>query len=127
MTTETKYFNVHEANRTLPLVKKIVRDILDASIELKLYADEIGKNPEEDPRVKRLIIAINGFIAELEEIGCQYKDWNFKLGLVDFPAMINGQEVFLCWKSDEENIRYYHALDSGFAGRKLIPEEYLTD
>lgn len=127
MTTELKYFTVSEANKTLPLVKKIVRDIIDSSIELKLYADEIRKNPEEDPRVKRLIVAINGFMSELEEIGCHYKDWNFTIGLVDFPAIINGDEVLLCWRSDEETIRYYHTHESGFAGRKLIPEEYFNE
>lgn len=127
MTTELKYFTVAEANKTLPLVKKIVNDIILASSELKLYADEIGKNPEEDPRVKKLIEEINGFISELEEIGCDYKDWNFTIGLVDFPAIIGGEEVLLCWKSDEENIRYYHKHESGFAGRKLIPEQYLNE
>lgn len=127
MTTDIKYFTAAEATRTLPLVKKIVGDILQASHELKIYADETGKNAEENPNVKKLIAEINGFINELEEIGCQYKDWNFSIGLVDFPAVIDGQEVLLCWKSDEDDIRYYHAHESGFAGRKLIPEEYLFD
>ena len=127
MTTELKYFTVSEANKTLPFLKKILSDISDSSIELKHYADEIRNSPEEDPRVKRLIVSINGFISELEEIGCQYKDWNFTIGLVDFPAFIDGNEVLLCWRSDEENIRYYHTHESGFAGRKLIPEEYLNE
>ncbi len=47
------------------------------------------------------------------------------MGLVDFPAVIGGEEVFLCWKSDEDKLLYYHEADSGFAGRKLIPENYL--
>ncbi len=40
---------------------------------------------------------------------------------------VNGKEVFLCWRSDEDDILYYHEVDTGFAGRKLIPPEELTD
>jgi len=63
---------------------------------------------------------------ELEDIGCYYKDWNFSEGLVDFPAIIDGEEVYLCWKSNEDSIMYYHGINDGFRGRKLIPE-YLFD
>jgi hypothetical protein len=62
---------------------------------------------------------------ELEEIGCSYKDWSFELGLVDFPSIIDGKEVLLCWRSDEESVKYYHGLLEGFAGRKPIPDDYL--
>jgi hypothetical protein len=64
---------------------------------------------------------------ELEEIGCFYKDWNFSIGLVDFPAIINGEEVYLCWKTDEEKIIYYHRIHEGFSGRKLIPDYVLDE
>lgn len=123
MTTETKYFTPSEARRTLPLVKKVVKDILDTSREMRLIAEEIGTAVEDDPRIRKMADDIEKFMLELEEIGCFFKDWNFTIGLVDFPAMINGKEVYLCWKSDEDDILYYHELDSGFAGRKLIPPE----
>jgi hypothetical protein len=123
MTTETKYFTPYEARRTLPLVKKVVKDILDTSREMRLIAEEIGTAVEDDPRIRKMADDIEKFMLELEEIGCYFKDWNFTIGLVDFPAMIDGKEVFLCWKSDEEDILYYHELDKGFAGRKLIPPE----
>jgi len=123
MTTETKYFTPFEARRTLPLVKKVVKDILDTSREMRLIAEEIGDAVEDDPRIRKMADDIEKFMLELEEIGCYFKDWNFTIGLVDFPAMIDGKEVYLCWKSDEEDILYYHELDTGFAGRKLIPPE----
>lgn len=63
---------------------------------------------------------------EFKEIGCFYKDWNFAVGLVDFPAIIDGEEVYLCWKSDEEKILYYHGISDGFRGRKLIHEYYFN-
>ena len=127
MTTELKYFTPTEAKKTLPLVKRIVKDILDTSNEMRLIADEIGGKAEEDPRIQRLADDIENFMSELEEIGCYFKDWNFQIGLVDFPAIIEGKEVFLCWKSDEDEIMYYHEMEAGFAGRKIIPPEELTD
>lgn len=41
-------------------------------------------------------------------------------GLIDFPAIIGGREVFLCWESDEDDIEYWHELESGFAGRERL-------
>lgn len=119
--TETKYFTPAEARKTLPLVKNIVRDILQATREMRLIAEEINNGIEDDIRIKKLATEVNGFLSELEEIGCYYKDTKFQIGLVDFPSMIDGEEVYLCWRSDEEDILYYHETDSGYLGRKLIP------
>ncbi len=125
MTTATKYFTPAEARSTLPLVKKIVRDILDTSKEMKLIADDFGiKDINNNSQLRKMADEIDGFISELEEIGCFYKDWNFTIGLVDFPAVIDNREVMLCWKSDEDEIKFYHDIDSGYSGRKPIPEEY---
>jgi hypothetical protein len=122
--TETKYFSPEQANRALPLVRKIVRDILDYSFQLKTIAESTGGEIENNKESKYYISEINGFMKELEEIGCFYKDWNFNIGLVDFPAIIGDEEVFLCWKSDEEKVMYYHGINEGFRNRKLIPEYY---
>lgn len=121
---DTKYFTPNEASKTLPLVRKIVEDILNEGRELKLLAEDLDGKVEGNPKVQYHLKNIQKYIDELSEIGCFYKDWNFNLGLVDFPAIINGKEVFLCWKSDEDSIRYYHDIDAGFINRKLIPEEY---
>ena len=122
MTTEIKYFTPEEARKTLPLVNKIVKDILSTTREMRLLAEEIGPHAEENEEIKKMAADVEGFMSELEEIGCFFKDWNFTIGLVDFPAMIDGEEVFLCWKSDEEDIEYFHGMEEGFAGRKPIPD-----
>ena len=127
MTTDTKYFTPSEARKTLPLVKKIVKDILDTSREMRLIADETEGNIEQDPRISKMASDIEGFMSELQEIGCYFKDWNFTIGLVDFPAVIEGKEVLLCWKSDEDDIMFYHDSDTGFQGRKPIPENYFGE
>lgn len=121
---DTKYFMPEEARKTLPLVRKIVKDILDTTREMRLLAEDLKGDVENDTQIKKMAAEVNGFMKELEEIGCEFKDWNFTIGLVDFPAIIDGKEVYLCWKSDEDDIRYYHDLEAGFAGRKLIPNEF---
>jgi hypothetical protein len=127
MTTDLKYFTPAEASKTLPLVRKIVKDILDTSREMRLIADEIDSDAENDPRIKRFADDIEKFMLELEEIGCFFKDWNFSIGLVDFPSVIDGEEVFLCWRSDEDDVLFYHGINDGFSGRKSIPTNYLSE
>lgn len=120
-----KYFTPKEANKTLPLVKKIVEDILNNAKQIKYYVETLGQEAENNVIVLALAEEINSYMNELEEIGCSYKDWSFELGLVDFPSVIDNKEVLLCWRSDEASIKYYHGLFEGFIGRKLIPDEYL--
>lgn len=119
-----KYFTPEEARKTLPLVKRILRDIINSGETMRARAAEIQGNVIEDPEIQSIAAAINDYMAELEEIGCYYKDWNFTIGLVDFPSIIHGKEVMLCWRSDEDEIKYYHDMEAGYQGRKLIPEEY---
>ena len=125
MEIQTKYFTPAEATKTLPLVRKIVSDILHISNEIKLKAEQQGIRVDEDPVVKKMIDELRGYFQEIEDLGCYYKDWDFSIGLVDFPSVINGEEVFLCWRSDEEKITWYHSLDKGFSSRLPLPEEYL--
>lgn len=125
MQTETKYFSPSEAVRTLPLVKKIVNDILNDASQLRIISSDIAINADKDPEIIRLTQNIEGYLKELEEIGCFFKDWNFQLGLVDFPSIIDGEEVMLCWRSDEESIKFYHGINEGYVGRKPIPDKYL--
>lgn len=127
MTTEIKYFTPTDARKTLPLVKNIVRDILQTTREMRLIAEEVNNGIEDDIRIKKLAAEVNGFLSELEEIGCYYKDTKFQIGLVDFPAMIEDEEVYLCWRSDEDDILYYHEMDAGYLGRKLIPPQYFDE
>jgi hypothetical protein len=124
MEIQTKYFTPSEAKKTLPLVKQIVKDILNKSREIKLLAEDLGKQTENDPRIIKMMDEVNGYLREIEDLGCYYKDWNFSIGLIDFPSVIHGHEVLLCWRSDEEDITFYHELEAGYQGRKLIPADY---
>ena len=120
-----KIFTPQEANQTLPLVKKVVEDILNLGHQLRALSAKIGADAQDDPEIIRLMDQLEELFEELESIGCSYKDWNFSVGLVDFPTKIHGNEVMLCWRSDENEIRYYHDAEAGYAGRRLIPKEIL--
>ncbi len=120
-----RHFTPKEASKRLPLVRKIVKDILSRGQMLKMM---IEKSPGQKPSAECLDLQaeIEGFIQELEDLGCYYKDWSFQSGLVDFPAVVENQEVFLCWRSDEESLQWYHSLEEGYPGRRLIPQNLLA-
>jgi len=128
-----RYFTLAEANRTLPLVKKIVadiaglypawRDLVDRyEIVAAQARPETGELPEQ-LALKREIDGvagrINDYIQELEQIGCVFK--GFPDGLVDFHGKLEGRDIFWCWKLGEDGIRHWHELEAGFAGRQDIP------
>lgn len=130
-----KYFTVEEANRTLPLVSRIITDIVEehAVWRERLRRYELvaassrgdGAEPEEQVRLREEVEEaarrIEGYIAELEMVGCLFK--GFEQGLVDFYGKLNGRDILLCWKLGEPAIEYWHELDAGYAGRQeLVPE-----
>jgi hypothetical protein len=126
-----KYFTVDEADRSLALVRRIVTDISAAHQERmkriveyeQLEAHPEGK--EERSRklgkeLRELTDVIVGYVEELEEIGVQFK--GFEPGLVDFPALLDGRPILLCWKLGEEKVEYWHEVEAGYAGRQRLPE-----
>jgi len=121
-----KLFTPALANRTLPLVRSIVDDILEKAKELR-GRTALSRHPEADGELESIQQEILHLMEELESLGCTYKDWDFEVGLVDFPALIDGEEVLLCWRSDEPAVRYYHTPEGGFSARERIPERLLED
>lgn len=118
-----KFFTPREANQSLGLVKKIVEEIISKANEARsLMAMPDVSNERQLIDLDRNIKAL---MAQLEDIGCYYKDWNFEIGLVDFPAIIHGQEALLCWRSDEPAVAWFHGYEDGFAGRRPIIKELI--
>ncbi len=119
-----KYFTVAEANRALTYVRRIVADIASVyrqAMQLRQGIEEPapGRNLDElrkqyDDAMDRL----NGCIDELRQVGVELKD--FEKGLLDFPAVHQGREVLLCWYAGEEQVRAWHEVDAGFAGRQDV-------
>jgi len=132
-----KFFTLAEANRTLPLVKRIVEDIMavyplwkDLVAQYELVAakarPEWGESQEQlslKAQVDAMAGKINEFLGELEQVGCEFK--GFDEGLVDFHGRLAEREILWCWKFGEERIAHWHELDAGFAGRQPLPEVLL--
>lgn len=72
-----------------------------------------------DSTGERLKVALES----IQELGCVVKDLD--IGLVDFPTLFRGQEVYLCWKMGEPEIRFWHGTQEGFAGRKPIDQDFV--
>lgn len=125
MAGKSKFFTPKEATEMLPLVSQIVTDVLDLGGQARALCLKLGKGAEEDPRVVRLMDELELLFVELESLGCTYKDWDFTIGVVDFPSRFGDKAVSLCWKSDEKELLFYHDAEEGFAARKPIPKEYL--
>lgn len=66
----------------------------------------------------QLAQSLKSALNRILETGCLIKD--LEIGLLDFPAVIDNQDVYLCWKLGEDRIRFYHRQDEGFAGRKPL-------
>jgi hypothetical protein len=77
---------------------------------------------EETARVRfdrdRLAESLRSALDRISSTGCVVKD--LEIGLLDFPALINNEEVYLCWRLGEERIRFWHRQDEGFTARKPI-------
>ena len=67
---------------------------------------------------QQLASTLKAALNRILETGCLIKD--LEVGLLDFPALINNEEVYLCWRLGEDRIRFYHRQDEGFAGRKPL-------
>jgi hypothetical protein len=78
------------------------------------YAKLAAVRAEHDQLTEVMKTALENILST----GCVIKDLD--VGLLDFPAVIDNQEVYLCWKLGEDRIRFYHRQDEGFSGRKPI-------
>lgn len=76
-------------------------------------------------RQEALARRLREMVNEIHTFGCQVKDLDS--GLLDFPTLYRGQEALLCWKLGEDRIGYWHGMEEGFRGRKLIDQEFLDN
>jgi len=122
-----RYFTLQEARETLAEIRPMIDEIQDIRQEI------LARRPDVWPVVERS--AGNGgsqvaskLVNEFERLdklvhqvlgtGTLFKDIN--LGLLDFPALKDGREVYLCWKYGEEDIEFWHEIEAGYAGRQPI-------
>lgn len=129
-----KLFTIEEANSMLPLVRAITRDLVQLAREVierqqrveHLKADrDMDKADPYSAELSQSLAdlehdkeRLREYVLELRELGVEPK--SATEGLIDFPALIDGQLVFLCWKLDEPEVLFWHTLDGGFAGRQSL-------
>jgi hypothetical protein len=121
-----KHFTVEEARALLPGLRTMLRDA-QRRRQLILRADEkLGKMQQSGGDLGGTLVSsllmdltqMNAQLRDIQKLGIQIKD--FDRGLVDFPHMRDGREVFLCWELDEDDIEFWHDIDSGYAGRERL-------
>lgn len=119
-------FTLDHANRTLPLVRRIVEDIvrtfaevaeLEKGLRTHRPVGELSGQALRDAHTHKFE-HLHELVDELTDIGCELKD--AQRGLVDFPAEKDGRPIYLCWLLGEDKIAHWHELETGFAGRQPI-------
>ncbi len=125
-----RYFTLAEANALLPelrvkllrlqaMLARLREEYSEKQEELFRLSLSNGKLPEWEPST--IAQELHKAVDELHAMGVLLKD--IDEGIVDFPHIMDGREVFLCWKMGEDRIRYYHELDKGFNARRRLQQE----
>jgi hypothetical protein len=121
-----QHYTRDEARALLPQIRRWLQQLNEQRVLVEKLDQRLGHlvHAGQDTggeTVNRLIESLANMkqvLQELERREIQIKD--VERGLVDFPALLAGREVFLCWEQDEEDIEFWHDLDTGFAGRERI-------
>lgn len=124
-----KLFTLEEANALIPKFEAIVRQMQLLYLKLKgivgpleenaLPPAEMERRLADHPELRGMLAEIQRGVAVIQESGAQFK--GIELGLVDFPALIEGRPGVLCWQFGETEIRWWHDAESGFSARRPLP------
>jgi hypothetical protein len=131
----TRYFDIDEANRALEEVGPLLATLADQRAELIRLRDRSLATPStsgpgapdaldpEEARTLRLrmqgvIDQMTAAVARIDGLGITLRD--IERGLIDFPALVSGRQVWLCWQLGESEVGYWHELDAGFGARRPL-------
>lgn len=137
-----RYFTLQQAERLLPEVESALREAillkeeqeqaeqqLRASTErvMMLGGVDLDRRAFLDQRARReeSALRLKEVIERIHEFGCLVKDLD--TGLIDFPTLFHGNEVYLCWKLGETGIGYWHKVEDGFRGRQPINRDFIDN
>ena len=130
-----RYFTAAEVEALIPRLTRVMERVMSAHIEAGAARDRLQAEQQriavaggavldrrawraEKAGIERLTVEIQRGLEEIAKLGGAPKD--LALGLVDFLHLRGGQEVNLCWKYGEREIRHWHGLDEGYAARKPL-------
>ena len=132
---ESKLFSLSEAERLRAQIEPVLIEAIEARRKFGEFDDQLSALAERIQRSGGMLVEFNktatlrlernrleqtirDALEKIHATGCIVKD--LEVGLLDFPARIDGEEVYLCWRLGEDRIRFYHRQDEGFSGRKPI-------
>ena len=130
-----RYFSVSDVEALIPELTRIMKQVMSANVEASEARERLQAEQRridlsgggvldrrawraDKERIERLTAELQRGLGAIAELGGAPKD--LSLGLVDFLHLRNGREVNLCWKYGEREIRHWHGLDEGYAGRKPL-------
>ena len=137
----SRFFDLDAANETLPELRTILETLRDERSQLIALRDEFAREtaPETTPgdatrrerdlaaerrrirlRMQGVIDQMQAGVARIDELGVTLRE--IETGLVDFPALVNGRQVWLCWRLGEGDVEWWHELSDGFGGRRPLIE-----
>jgi len=121
-----KHYTREEARALLPQVRLWLKRIAQLRKDLEKQEERLAAlmEPGRDLGGEN----VNGWVrtmAELRQVFMEFHQREIQIkdlerGLLDFPAFIGGKEVFLCWEQDEEDVEFWHDLDTGYTGREPL-------
>jgi hypothetical protein len=123
----SRLFSIAEANSLIPRLKVLLTKVQGEKqrmMEMKPHLEKAEQGHIYDWGSHRgteyvgILDAFQQAVRDIEELGVVVKDLD--IGLCDFPHQRDGRVVYLCWKQDEEEVSWWHDLDSGFAGRQPV-------
>lgn len=137
-----RYFTLQQAEKLLPEVESAIRDAIhqksvyqQAEEEWRGFASRVtmlggvrvDHSEVMDIKRRRESSAqrLKDAVEKIQDYGCVVKDLD--IGLIDFPTLFHGEEVYLCWKLGESGIEFWHGVHEGFRGRKPIDAEFLAE
>jgi hypothetical protein len=126
-----RLFTLEEANALIPKMEMIMAQLQRCGVALRETLESVARASERplgevdlsqliasNPGLAERTAEIERLIGEIEKCGAQFKGMD--LGLVDFPAEIDGEMRLLCWQYGEKEIAYWHGVDTGFANRQPL-------
>jgi hypothetical protein len=135
-----RFFTLEQAEKILPDVDSAIRRVISLKAEYEVLQSEWesfserlvatggmrvdrGRVMEQKNSREETALALKQAIDKVHEFGCLVKDLD--IGLIDFPTLFQGEEVYLCWKLGEAGIGFWHGVNEGFRGRKPIDSGFL--
>jgi len=132
----TRFYQIDEANATILELEAIVTVLGEQRAELVRLRDHaLARSPDtgrevepmSDDELRTLRLRMQGLVdqmaagvARIDQLGLSLRD--IESGLVDFPALVAGRQVWLCWRRGEPAVEWWHELDTGFSGRQPLSE-----